>query len=842
MKKFGFFAFFCGLCGTVWAAASIRASSTPLSSGTTVSSPKVTVSTISTTPDSGITKTTPNAANIDTNTSRIAFSSPLNKINRYYPNTGTSTTTQVHTTAKDLENLQQQIDELVQKQTQIENTLPATVQTVVKTTDLTQNTSFNEAISDLQETVVSDSAIDSKISDKLVEKGIVDNRGNLLVATSEEIQPIALSQKMESTLAVKFAKKDDVTPEKIASKIIANDDAVSTLSGKIGTNEDTVKTLIKSDLQNRGIVDTNNQLQVATKSELPIINTETVSAALQNTSVFDDMVSQNLVNKGIYDSNNELQMIKKSEITTDFLANKLDSKYAPTDDVSQLKTKVSVLQDGDENTTGSIAYKLKNSGFASASDVTPESLSSKLDNIYVRPDAITPTALSDKLTNVFITPTELSNKNFATKDDIDTEKLTQKLGESFVKPDDITPEKIASKIIANDNAVSTLSGKIGSNTTEVNNIVTTKLKEKGILNTEENLQVATKEELANLDSKFALKGEVGTDENAVKELISKDLQDRNIIDKNNNNALKVASIDTVAALQATVEKLDGADNVPDSVEYKLKNAGFAKTSDLSAAKLGATLADTFATKQSFNTLLNGDENTTDSIAYKLKAANVITDNNFDAKISAKKLATKDDLPTIDAEKVNAALANSTTLGTMIDTAISNKGYLTSSDINTLAKKSDLDIYAKSTDLNNFLKDSDLTAERLSGKLGNTYLTDNDLTKSKLSDKLSGLYASADSVSTENLTNKLGGTFAKTTDIFENGKLIATKLPSGVITTGNIEANLPNTLVRTSTLTDYAKTSDLLDENNKLKVALPDSVVTTENMNTSLTGFAKTSDI
>ncbi|MBP5794498.1 MAG: hypothetical protein J6W41_00570 [Alphaproteobacteria bacterium] len=840
MKKFGFFAFFCGLCGAAWAAASIRASSVPLSGGTSVSTPKVTVSTISTTPDSDASQKQSNVSNIDINTSRIAFTSPLAKTNRYHvpgSNSGGGTATpNTSNTEQEIAALQQQIDELVRKQTQIQDNLPTTVQTAIKNSDLTKNDSFNDAISELQESVISDSAIDSKINEKLVEQGIVDTGGNLLVATTDEIQPIPLSQKLESTLAVKFAKKADLTPSKIATNIANDNTAVTTLSNRIGTDENTVKNLIKSDLQKRGIVDNNNQLQVATKSELPVINTETVSAVLQNTPAFDNLVTQNLTNRGIYDANNQLQLIKKSEITPDFLATKLDSKYAKTGDITTLSNRLSTIQDGDENTSGSIANKLKTAGFASVSDITPESLSQKLDGVYVRPSAITPTALSDKLENIFVTPTELSNKNYATSSNLNdlsnrisdtintlaTKSEVSELDNRFAKTTDVTPEKIATAIAGSSTAQETLSGKIGPNADQVNTIVTEKLKRKGILSNDSNetLQVATKDEINNTNATISsvqnditnLQTQANTIANnqLTRTDVENTIKSVDLTTENNKLKNKLAALDAIdakvitadnaddvlkdkyatKALESTVANLDGDITNQNSLLYKIKNNPEIRT---------ALKGDPGTGGSAYIPVLDDDGN----LSWQDETGATIT------SLGTKNIRGQQGTPGQDGATFVPIFNSETgkiswTRGTSGQTPSDMKIAKTDSELGELVT----DKISKDT---TFAKKTDIFTD------GTTTLK-------------TGLLPS-DLVRTNTLTD-----YAKTTDVFENGKLIASKLPSGIITDSNLDDVISAKKIITDNNLTAKKLTDTLGD-----TYLTDSDLTASKLSGKLTGLYASAD-
>ena len=386
MKKLGIFAIFSMLCSVCFGAASIRASSVPLKAATPANAPKTVVSTAfaKTSTDSESTQqASATPTGVMTNDARLAFASPFTThSSRYYLPTSNNNNNSSNTanTAKEIAELQKQIDDLATQQSRLRDSLSATVRAEL------QNSDLNDALSDLQDRTA---ALDETVEGKLVERGLVDNRGNLLVATTTEIQPITLANKMESTLATKFARKSDITPSRIASEIVTDNAAMQTLSNGVGTNENAIKSVISSDLKQRGITDSTGNLLVAKKSELPTITETTITNALQNSDTLDNMVSQNLMDKGIIDGNKQLQVVKKSDITSGFLTDKLGNTYVKPSDLTSINNKINTIQEGDENTYGSIDYKIKNSGFARTSDLTPEFLENKLNNTYARPSDIT---------------------------------------------------------------------------------------------------------------------------------------------------------------------------------------------------------------------------------------------------------------------------------------------------------------------------------------------------------------------------------------------------------------------------------------------------------------------
>ena len=1193
MRKLSVWGMLCMVCTACFCAPSLRASSIPLNHQPSFIAPKTSVSATGVQTDSE--PSAPAITTTDTTTTndtRISFNSPIKNPNRYYvptavtTGTGTGgtgggnagTTTEI---AADIAAIQRQIDELVTQQQQMADTVKTTVQNEIND----KIAPVNEAITELQDNTASiadlNATVDSKVSDTLIDKGIVDNRGKLLVATTDDIQPLALTQKLESTLATKFAKKTDVEPTKLANEIITNDTAVQTLSSRVGTNENSVKSLIANDLKQRGIINSNNVLNVATKDELPVINTETVAEALQNSPEFDNMISQNLVNKGIYDSNKQLQILKKTELTPELLQTKLGDTYAKPSDITTEKLSAKLgntfitpdaLRDRNYATRSelpviseaTVSAALANSNtldntvianlkrknildsnenlnVATKDETTPEAIASRIaasttakqtlsgkigtdtnavksliandlkqrgiidsnNTLKVATKDELPTAeLQQQITNLQTAQTRLA-QNQLTRDDITsavqdmeltttnndlqnalssirssnqnlqtsvasiqrkTDNITNNLGanidsklrergltdnnntalfatknelkstddikniitadlinkeilntdgslniekkgevqvteatvtnalrnsnnfkqmvsdevatkgyvtatdlnkrgfitndtlndKNYATKDDTDPVAIADKIANSDSAKAKLSGKLGTDATTVNNLITQQLKDKGLITNDTNAtrnvltakditkelltdtlddtfvtatdlnkrgfitndalnskNYATKDDtdpvtiadkIAKSDSaKAKLSGQLGTSETDVKNILVR----KGLLNDDENNTLKVATIENLSTLSGKVTNLENtaakaittdniADNLPDTVvktkdlsnlvindlKYRdiLKSDGSlnveipkldeATVSDvLSKSKTLDNMIDdavsskgyltnnditNLATKTElsgyakntdlnslsgrFTTLLNGDENTTGSIANKLKAANVITDSNFDAKITAKNLATKNDLPKIDDETVNAALAKSKTLGDMIDTAVSNKGYLTSSDIGNLATKTELSGYAKNADLfdsYNRLKvelpENVITTGNMGTKLSGFAKT-TDLTADKLGATLDSRYASAGALSKANLVSTLGDSFAKPADL------------SGFLTDTDLTAERLSKKLGTTYLKDSDLTQSKLSGKLSGLYASADSVSKKNLINTLDGSFTKTDDV
>ena len=729
MKNLSVWSILCMICTTCFCAPSLRASSIPLNNyQPTLAVQKTTTAAVVPASDS---TETPTEETTTTNEARLAFVSPI-KHNPYYiqpttnpnnntsGNAGTSAGTNNTQVAADIAAIQHQIDELLEQQQQMADSVRTTVQTEIKNSDLTQNASFNEAVSNLQESVAPLTNVDDVVDEQLVKKGILDNRGRLLVATTEEIQPLALSQKLDSTLSTKFAKKTDIAPAKLAADIATNDAAVQTLAQRVGTTENTIKSVIATDLKQRGIIDSNNSLNVAKKSELPVINTETVAEALQNSTEFDNMISQNLVNKGIYDSNKQLQVLKKSELT-------------------------------------------------------PELLTTKLDTIYTKPSDITPEKLSTKLNNVFVTPTELNNKNYATKselpvineasvsaalenstaldnsviknlkgmnilnsngtlnvatkDELQTQELQQQidtlrntqsnLAQSQITMNDVTTTIQSMDLPATNNTLSRALSDIrtsnqalqssvdavqqqaNSISTNLNSNIDSKLRERGLMDNNNTALFATKSETTadaiaqsiadSATAKAKLSGQIGPNTDTVNNLITQKLKDKGLVTNDANATRNVLTTNDLTK-QLLSNKLDNAFVTPTELNNKgyittEALSGYATTDALDPTTIAQNIANITTAKAKLSGQINPNADTVNNlITQKLKdkglvtndanaTRKVLTSDELNTTLASKNYATKEELPTINEETVSAALANSTTLDNTVIKTLKNKGIL-----------------------------------------------------------------------------------------------------------------------------------------------------------------------
>ncbi len=218
--------------------------------------------------------------------------------------------------------------------------------------------------------VISD-AVDTALSNK-----------NYLTSSSSTIQNLGNQISNLNTQIAQKANASDITPTNIANNLVGDSTARATLAAQIGTNETRVNELIDNQLK-----DSNGQIKYALKTDLPVINEETVSAALGNSNVISEAIDTALSNNTTFALKSEIapetlgnalkdtnalnnKFALKSEVGTDETrVNELiddrdfATKTALTNAVGTVTTSLNTLDsyvNGDVDTNGSLLYKIKN--------------------------------------------------------------------------------------------------------------------------------------------------------------------------------------------------------------------------------------------------------------------------------------------------------------------------------------------------------------------------------------------------------------------------------------------------------------------------------------------------
>lgn len=443
------------------------------------------------------TTSTPAASgNININTNRgSAVSKFTPNVVTVAGNTNNNPGTSGGVSSQDLQDLQNQINDLIDAQ-QNQVTREYVEETVETNISRLNVPAIRTTVSDIQSTTqnLSESvnAIQQRTND-------YENTLNQDVDNRLKVRGL-----IDNNNQIPFAKKSDIEPTILAQNIVADTAATATLADKIQPKDSDIRSIITDELTDVGVLKNDGTLDVEKKGQV-VVSEATVTNALRDSQNFKNMVSDEVATKG-YVTETALN-------SRDFVTNTaLDAKKFVTSDSDTIKN----LATKSEITPVAIATSI------AGNDAATAALTGK-----VGPDA---TAVNDMIVQKLK----------------DNDILTTTGTLNVARNRDITPENIATAIAGNETAKQTLSGKIGPNTTHVNDIITTKLKDKGILSNDNNetLQLATKTEVAALDNKFALKGEVATDESFT----------------NLSN--------TVSNLRT---KVDGDIETPNSLLYNIKN-------------------------------------------------------------------------------------------------------------------------------------------------------------------------------------------------------------------------------------------------------------------------------
>lgn len=291
----------------------------------------------------------------------------------------------------------------------------------------------------------------------------------------------------------------------------------------------------------------------------------------QLTENFTDSLNTDIDNRlkvrGLIDSNNQVSFAHQSDIEPTTLAQRIiASPNATATLADKIQPKESDIRDiiTDELTDVGV---LSNDGQLDVEKKGQVVVSEETVTNALRNSNNFKTMVSDTVeTKGYVTETELNNRDFVTKSALDAKKFITTDSDTFqnlATKSEIAPATIAAAIADNPAATATLSGKVGADEETVNRIFLQGLKDRDILTSAGDLNVARNSDvtaeaiarkIADSDTaKTTLSGQIGTDEDAVKSLITDDLQQRGIIDEREN--LVIATDSSVSNLSNTVSDL-----------------------------------------------------------------------------------------------------------------------------------------------------------------------------------------------------------------------------------------------------------------------------------------------
>ncbi|MFQ6777797.1 MAG: hypothetical protein ACLRFI_00660, partial [Alphaproteobacteria bacterium] len=172
----------------------------------------------------------------------------------------------------------------------------------------------------------------------------------------------------------------------------------------------------------------------------------TLGGTFTKTTDVNDLILADLKTRGIVsnDEDAKLQVLTDADLTQEKLSGKLSGLYATKDNFDSLQSTVEKL-DGSDSVEGSVAYKLKNAGFAKSADVVAKSdlateiassdVQSALSNagFAKSADVVTKSGLATELASS-TAKTALSNAGFAKSTDVVTKTgLATELASSTAK-------------------------------------------------------------------------------------------------------------------------------------------------------------------------------------------------------------------------------------------------------------------------------------------------------------------------------------------------------------------------------------------------------------------------
>ena len=123
---------------------------------------------------------------------------------------------------------------------------------------------------------------------------------------------------IDSNNRVSFANKSDIEPATLAQNLTSNTYSKTILKNELQPSTDTIKGIIADDLKDREILANDGSLNVEKKGAIQI-NESTVTNALRNSNAFKNMISDEVATKGYV---TETALEDKDYITTTDLNSK----------------------------------------------------------------------------------------------------------------------------------------------------------------------------------------------------------------------------------------------------------------------------------------------------------------------------------------------------------------------------------------------------------------------------------------------------------------------------------------------------------------------------------------
>jgi len=665
---------------------------------------------------------------------------------------------------------------------------------------LKNSDTFNTKVAD----IVSDKYLSDNAQIKLVKSGDLNTELSKYAKTNDiigsdnklkvELPDNVIKSDKFSTELAKYATKDEVKPDAIAAKIAVD----TTAANKIGE--------IIDDKLTRHEILKNGALNVDKKGEVEVTE-ESVLRALKDNTIFAKAadVESAYAKKGEVkvDETTVLNALNDSKTFNTKVADIVESKYLSDD------APVKLVKSGDLNT--------ELSKYATKSEVDPEEIAKKMASDTNAAKKIGE-IIDDKLTSHEILKDGSLNVDKKGEVEVTEESVLKALKDNttfakaadientYAKKDDVKVDETAVLDALKDSknfdakVADIVNDKYLSDNAEIKLVKSGELnkyaKTEDIIDKDNKLKVALPDTVLTTGDKLAQelkelevldengKVKAGVDESQVAGVVVDTLKDKNILDKDTGN-LAIATSGEITTLTTKVTNLENKAVTDTNLSGKLKDLevldenGKVKAG-VDESQVAGVVVDTLKDKNILDkdtgnlAIATSGEITTLTTEVNTLKSSAITDNNLSGKLKA--------LEVLDENgKVKAGVDESQVAGVVVDT-LKDKNIL-DKDTGNLAIATSGEISTLTTEVNT-LKSNAITDTNLSGKLKSL-----------------------------NVLDESGNLNAPAVDQDTVNGYIDSRLTTKKVVTLNanneIDANsIPNTIARSSALSEYAKSSAL----------------------------------
>ena len=150
---------------------------------------------------------------------------------------------------------------------------------------------------------------------------------------------------IDSNNQIPFARKTDIEPTVLAQNIVADTAATATLADKIQPSENDIRNIITDELTDVGVLKNDGTLDVEKKGQV-VVSEATVTNALRDSQNFKNMVSDEIATKGYVTET----ALENRDFVTNTALNAKNFVTPDSDTIKNLATKSEIIQEHVEYT------------------------------------------------------------------------------------------------------------------------------------------------------------------------------------------------------------------------------------------------------------------------------------------------------------------------------------------------------------------------------------------------------------------------------------------------------------------------------------------------------------